>query len=60
MFTKAAATTGSQLATETELADELRQAEHDFATGGFVELTVEALDRCIAAGEWPWQHASSA
>jgi hypothetical protein len=44
---------------QAELEEELRQAEEDFARGDFVELTVEELDRCIAAGEWPWQRASS-
>jgi hypothetical protein len=44
---------------QRELEDELRQAEEDFARGDFVELTSEDLDRCIAAGEWPWQRASS-
>ena len=44
---------------QAELEEELRQAEDDFARGDYVELTVEELDRCIAAGEWPWQRASS-
>ncbi|MFO0619517.1 MAG: hypothetical protein U0414_43420 [Polyangiaceae bacterium] len=48
------------MATGTELADELRQAEGDFASGDFIELTAEDLDRCVAVGEWPWQRASSA
>ena len=28
------------------------QADEDFATGDFIELTVEELDRCVTAGEW--------
>jgi hypothetical protein len=39
---------------ETGLQDELRQAEGDFGKGEFVEVTIEDLDRCFAAGEWPW------
>jgi hypothetical protein len=35
------------------LDEELRQAEADFASGDFFDLTIEELDRCIAAGEWP-------
>jgi hypothetical protein len=49
----------SQATLQGELEEELRHAEEDFARGDFVELTVEELDRCIAAGEWPWQRASS-
>lgn len=49
----------SQATLQAELAEELRQAEEDFARGDFVELTIDELDQCIAAGEWPWQHASS-
>ena len=45
---------------QAELEEELRQAEADFARGDFVELTLEELDRCIAAGEWPWPEESSA
>ena len=44
---------------QAELEMELRQAEDDFARGDFVELTVEELDRCIAAGKWPWANESS-
>jgi hypothetical protein len=43
-----------------ELEEELWQAEADFPHGDFVELTVEQLDQCIAAGEWPWRDESSA
>lgn len=42
-----------------QLEDELRRAEQDFAQGDFIELTVEDLDRCIAAGEWPWPTESA-
>jgi len=38
---------------------ELRRAEQDFAQRDFIELTVEDLDRCIAAEEWPWPTESS-
>jgi hypothetical protein len=44
---------------QAELEEELRQAEEDFARGDFVALTIEQLDRCIAAGEWPWPEESS-
>jgi len=59
MATTTAAEKSSQVSTQAELDEELRQAESDFAHGDFVELTVEELDRRGAAGEWPWQHASS-
>ena len=49
-----------QTTSQAELEEELRQAEDDLARGDYIELTVEELDRCIAAGEWPWQRASSA
>jgi hypothetical protein len=26
----------------------------------FIEVTIEELDRCIIAGEWPWQDEPSA
>ena len=41
------------------LEAELLEAERDFERGDFIELTVEQLDRCIAAGEWPWPDDSS-
>jgi len=34
------------------------RAEHDFANGDYIELTVEQLDRCVATGESPWPDAS--
>jgi hypothetical protein len=46
-------------ATEEPLEDELRRAEQELARGDFVELTVDELDRHIAAGEWPWPTESS-
>ena len=46
-------------ATAQELEEELRQADQDFACGDFVELSLEELDRCIAAGKWPWPEESS-
>ena len=54
-----AAAKGLELTPQPELEDELRAAEQDFAQGDFIELTVEDLDRCIAAGEWPWPTESS-
>ena len=59
MVTPTAAVENSQATLQAELEEELRQAEDDFARGDFIEITVEELDRCIAAGEWPWQRASS-
>jgi hypothetical protein len=44
---------------QVELDEDLRQAEADFASGRFVDLTIEELDRCMAAGEWPWPDESS-
>ncbi len=44
---------------ESDLQAELLEAERDFARGDFIELTIEQLDRCIAAGEWPWPDDSS-
>ena len=59
MATPTAAVKSSESSLQAELEEELRQAEEDFARGNFVDLTIDELDRCIAAGEWPWQHASS-
>lgn len=43
-----------EMTTQAELEEELRSAEQDFARGDFVEFSVQELDRCIEAGEWPW------
>ena len=59
MATPTAAAKPAQAVMQDELEAELRQAEQDFARGDFIELTVEQLDRCIAAGEWPWPEESS-
>jgi hypothetical protein len=59
MATMTTTSGNSQFQTQAELDLELRQAEEDFARGDFIELTIEELDRCIAAGKWPWQDASS-
>jgi hypothetical protein len=59
MSTPTAAVTSSHASLQAGLEEELRQAEEDFVRGDFVDITIEELDRCIAAGEWPWQHASS-
>ncbi len=48
-----------EMAMQTELEEELRSAEQDFARGDFVEFTVQELDRCIEAEEWPWASESS-
>ena len=53
-----AAAKGLQL-TSASLEDELRRAEQELKRGEFIELTVEDLDRSIAAGEWPWATESS-
>jgi len=42
-----------------ELEEELRQAEEDLERGAFIDITIEELDRCVAAEEWPWSDASS-
>jgi hypothetical protein len=52
-----AAMTDSQ-GSQAELEDEVRQADEDFASGDFIDVTIEELDRCTAAGEWPWRRAS--
>ncbi len=44
---------------QAELEEDLRQADADFAGGDFIDITLE-LDRCIAAGQWPWREESSA
>jgi len=44
---------------QAELENELGQAEDEFARGDFIELTIEELDRAIAAGVWPWPDGSS-
>jgi hypothetical protein len=54
MATPNAIATSSEATMQAELQEELRQAEDDFARGDVIELTIEQLDRCIAAGEWPW------
>jgi hypothetical protein len=60
MTTPSAATKRSEATKQqAELEEELRQADADFARGDFVELTIEDLDRSIAAGEWPWRDESS-
>jgi hypothetical protein len=60
MATSTAATKSFEAASQAALAEELRQAEEDFANGDFIEVTIEELDRCIVAGEWPWQREHSA
>lgn len=60
MATPIAAPEALEGALEMEFEDEVRQAERDFAQGDFIEVTIAQLDRCLAAGEWPWATASSA
>ncbi len=36
------------------LEHELRQAMEEFERGDYIELTVEQLEHCAAAGESPW------
>ncbi|MBN1606606.1 MAG: hypothetical protein JW940_08220 [Polyangiaceae bacterium] len=59
MATPDAAAKKLETTMQAELEEELRQAERDFVRGDFVDVTVEELDRCIAAGAWPWSDASS-
>jgi len=58
MATPTVTAKSSKRATSVALEEELRQAEEDFACGDFVELTIDQLDRCTAAGAWPWPDAS--
>lgn len=55
MPTPTTAARSSDAAAQAELEHELRLAEEDFVNGDFVEIAIEELDRCVAAGEWPWQ-----
>jgi hypothetical protein len=59
MVTPNAITQNPDAMAQAELEEELRLAEDDFGRGDFIELTIEQLDRCIAAGLWPWQNESS-
>jgi hypothetical protein len=59
MATPTAAMKPSDAVAQAELEEELRRAEADFANGHFIDVTIEELDRCIAVGEWPWQHEPS-
>lgn len=59
MATPAAAVKTSDSTRPAELEEELRKAEEDFANGDFIDVTIEELDRCIAADEWPWQDEPS-
>jgi hypothetical protein len=59
MATVTAATKSFEAADQAALATELRQAAEDFANGDFIDVTIEDLDRCTVAGEWPWPHERS-
>ena len=37
-----------------ELEAELLEAERDFETGNYIELTAEQLEHCARTGESPW------
>jgi hypothetical protein len=57
-----APTTTTPLPTELFLASRRGPSlapEHDVARGDFIEVTIEELDRCMAAGKWPLQDESS-
>ncbi len=60
MASPTTAVASSTAAMQADLEDDLRRAEGDFARGDFVDVTIEELDRCVAAGEWPWPEESSA
>ena len=45
-------------AADPDLERELLQAEQDFDTGDYIELTVEQLEHCAATGESPWPDES--
>lgn len=59
MGTPNAAAKGNSPMRQADLQAELLRAEQDFARGDFIELSVDELDRSIAAGEWPWPTESS-
>ena len=59
MATPNAAAGELEVRADSDLMAELSRAEHDLTQGAFIELTVEDLDRCIVAGEWPWASGSS-
>ncbi len=46
------------VAADADLERELIQAEQDFDTGDYIELTVEQLEHCAATGESPWPDES--
>jgi hypothetical protein len=59
MATPPAAPMSSKAQAQAELEEELRQAEEEFARGDYIEVTGEELDRCVAAGIWPWERVST-
>ncbi len=46
------------VAADSDLERELLQAEQDFDTGDYIELTVEQLEHCATTGESPWPEES--
>ncbi len=46
------------VAADVDLERELLQAEQDFDSGDYIELTVEQLEHCAATGESPWPDES--
>ena len=39
---------------QSDFEDELRRAREDFASGDFIDLTIEEIDRCLDAVEFDW------
>jgi len=46
------------VAADRDLERELIQAEQDFDTGDYIELSVEQLEHVVATGESPWPDES--
>jgi hypothetical protein len=46
------------VAADPDLERELLQAEQDFDTGDYIELTADQLEHCAATGESPWPDES--
>ena len=44
----------SSQAMQSDFEDELRRAREDFASGDFIDLTIEEIDRCLDAVEFDW------
>ena len=46
------------VAADPDLERELLQAEQDFDTGDYIELSADQLEHCAATGESPWPDES--